>query len=73
MSMLEKSWKVQRKIDHKVSGIGKGKYSRVLKMARKPTKEEYIKIVQITGIGIILVGLLGFVIYLILSVYLSLP
>ena len=73
MSILEKSWQVQRKIDHKISGIGRGKYSRILKMARKPTKEEYIKIVQITGIGIILVGLLGFVIYLILSVYLGLP
>ncbi len=32
-------------------------------MARKPTSDEYSKIVLITGLGLILVGALGFLIY----------
>ena len=34
-------------------------------MARKPDKDEFTKVVQITGIGMILIGALGFLIYLI--------
>ncbi len=32
-------------------------------MARKPTGEEYIKTVQITSLGLLLIGGLGFLIY----------
>ena len=56
---------VQKKVERRFSKIGKGKYARILKMARKPTSEEYVKIVFITGMGIIFLGVLGFVIYLI--------
>jgi len=35
-------------------------------MARKPTSDEYSKVVLITGIGIVAIGALGFVIYLIM-------
>ncbi len=56
---------VQKKVERRFSNIGKGKYARILKMARKPTSEEYVKIVFITGMGIIFLGVLGFVIYLI--------
>ncbi len=38
---------------------------RVLKVTRKPSKEEYFTSVKITGLGIILIGLIGFVIFLI--------
>ena len=38
---------------------------RVLKVTRKPSKEEYFASVKITGLGIILIGLIGFVIFLI--------
>ena len=34
-------------------------------MARKPDNEEFLKVVQVTGIGMILIGALGFLIYLI--------
>ena len=34
-------------------------------MARKPTNEEYEKTAKITGLGILLIGALGFVIYII--------
>jgi protein transport protein SEC61 subunit gamma-like protein len=65
MDIIEKSWEVQDGIEDKVKNVGKGKYGRVLKMARKPTSDEFNRTVIITGIGIVLIGLLGFAIYLI--------
>lgn len=35
---------------------------RVLRVARKPSKDEYLQIAKVTGIGILLVGLIGFII-----------
>jgi len=61
--IFDKSWNLQRKIEEKTKHVGKGKYGRVLKMARKPTGEEYIKVAQITSIGLLLIGGLGFLIY----------
>jgi protein transport protein SEC61 subunit gamma-like protein len=63
MDIIEKSWEVQRGIEDRVKHIGKGKYGRVIKMARKPSNEEYIRVIEITGIGLILIGGLGFLIY----------
>lgn len=37
-------------------------YLRVLSIARRPTKEEFVRIVQLTGIGILAIGMLGFAI-----------
>jgi protein transport protein SEC61 subunit gamma-like protein len=65
MDVVKDSWSIQQKVEEKIKRIGKGKYGRVLKMARKPDKEEFTKVVQITGIGMILIGALGFLIYLI--------
>ena len=62
---VDKAWAVQHKIEERQQRIGKGKYGRVLKMARKPTNEEYEKTAKIVGLGIVLIGLLGFVIYII--------
>jgi protein transport protein SEC61 subunit gamma and related proteins len=62
---MERAWRVQRKIEEREGRIGKGKYGRVLKMARKPTDEEYSRTVKITGLGILAVGAIGFLIYLI--------
>ncbi len=62
-NLVDKSWDVQRRIEERAKRLGKGKYGRVLKMARKPTSDEYSKIVLITGLGLILVGALGFLIY----------
>jgi len=39
------------------------KYIRVLKLARTPTKEEFSKIALVAGIGILFIGLIGFMIY----------
>jgi len=38
---------------------------RVLRVARKPDGEEYTNFAKVTGIGIILIGLIGFIIVLI--------
>lgn len=38
---------------------------RVLKVATKPSKEEFWKTSKVTGLGILLIGAIGFVIFLI--------
>ncbi|NLD04823.1 MAG: protein translocase SEC61 complex subunit gamma [Synergistaceae bacterium] len=43
------------------------KYIRVLKLARKPTKDEFWKISAVAAVGILLIGVLGFLIYLIFA------
>ena len=63
LNIIERSWNVQEKIEERTKYLGRGKYGRVLKMARKPTPDEYTKTLQITGIGIILLGGLGFLIF----------
>ncbi len=62
---MEKAWDLQHNLEQRNERLGKGKYGRVLKMARNPTDEEYAKTSKITGLGILLVGGLGFVIWLI--------
>ena len=63
--IIDRAWELQHKIEARQQRIGKGKYGRVLKMARKPTNEEYEKTSKIVGLGILLVGALGFAIYII--------
>jgi protein transport protein SEC61 subunit gamma-like protein len=65
VDIVEESWNVQRRIENRAKNMGKGKYGRVLKMARKPETEEYVKVLQITSLGLILMGGLGFLIYLV--------
>ncbi len=44
--------------------------TRVLKITKKPTGKEYKTILAITGIGILVVGLIGFIITMIKQVFL---
>ena len=37
---------------------------RVLKVARKPGKEEYLELAKVTSIGVVIIGVIGFVIFL---------
>jgi len=39
------------------------KYWRILKLARTPTREEFTKIAIVATAGMLLIGLIGFVIY----------
>jgi len=43
-------------------------YTRVLKLTRKPSREEFTVIAKVAGAGILLVGLVGFLIYLLVTV-----
>jgi len=63
-SFVDKAWDLQHNIEVRQKRIGKGKYGRVLKMARNPTNEEYAKTSKITGAGILLIGGIGFLVYL---------
>lgn len=61
--MMEWSWKKQDRAEDYLKRFGKGKYGRVLKMAKKPEPEDYKRTLQITSLGCILIGGLGFLIY----------
>ena len=63
-SIIDRAWELQHNIEARQKRIGKGKYGRVLKMARKPTNEEYAKTSKITGLGILLIGGVGFLVWL---------
>jgi len=39
------------------------KYLRVLKLARTPTREEFTKIATVAAAGILLIGMIGFIIF----------
>ena len=64
---MERAWDLQHSLEARQKRIGKGKYGRVLKMARKPTDEEYAKTSKITWLGIMLIGGIGFLVYLLAS------
>lgn len=38
---------------------------RVLKITKKPTKEEFKNISKVSGLGILIIGLIGFIVHLI--------
>ena len=65
-SFMDKSWDAQRKVEKKLGGIGKGKYARVLKMARKPDAEEVRNTSKIVLIGIGVIGAIGFIMFLVI-------
>jgi len=71
MSIESKATEMQDDIESRVRSIGKGKYGRVLKMARTPGWDEYKKVVTITGIGIGIIGAVGFAIMLIMNALLG--
>ena len=64
-NFIDRAWDFQDRIESRRDRIGRGKYGRVLKMARKPSNDEFSKTSKITGLGMILVGGLGFLIFLI--------
>lgn len=66
-SIVERAWQAQDRIEARVGRFGRGKYGRVLRMARKPTPEEYRKTSLVAGAGIAVLGFLGFTIFYIMS------
>ena len=51
---------VQERIDNFIKDS-----KRVLKVARKPDKEEYLQFAKVTAIGVVIIGLVGFVIVIV--------
>jgi protein transport protein SEC61 subunit gamma and related proteins len=41
---------------------------RVLRLTKKPNKTEYLTIVKVTGLGIAIIGAIGFIIFLLRQV-----
>lgn len=50
-----------------INSIKLSEYTRILKLARKPSKEEFTVIAKVAGAGILLIGFIGFLIYLVLT------
>ena len=48
-------------IEGRIKGLQTGSYARILKMARKPSKQEFRQTVIVSGIGMLVLGLIGFV------------
>jgi len=67
MGVVKGAWDLQGQIEERARHLGKGRYGRVLRMARKPTRKEYTKVLQITGLGIVLIGLVGFAVYFLMT------
>lgn len=63
MGIENKAEGFQSTVESKVGGLGKGKYGRILKMARTPTREEYKKTCYIAALGMLILGAAGFAIY----------
>ena len=42
-------------------------YVRVLKMASTPTTEDFLQVAKIAGAGVLLVGTIGFLIFVVMS------
>ncbi len=41
------------------------KYGRVIRITQKPDKDEFMMSAKVTGVGILIIGLIGFLIYMI--------
>ena len=50
----------QDKIEGRVRSLQTGSYARILKMARKPSKQEFRQTVIVCGIGMFVLGAIGF-------------
>lgn len=42
---------------------------RLFRVARKPGREEYLQVAKITGLGIVLIGMFGFIVMFIASLF----
>ena len=51
-------WQVE--IEGRVRSLQTGSYARILKMARKPSKQEFRQTVIVCGIGMFVLGAIGF-------------
>ena len=50
----------QNEIEERVRRVRTGSMARILKMARKPSKQEFRQTIIVCGIGMFILGLIGF-------------
>ena len=62
VSFEEKVQDWQDKIERQVRQISRGNTARILRMAKKPTEQEFMQTVIVCGIGMMVLGAIGFVI-----------
>lgn len=62
--LVASAWKAQDSIERRWDRLGKGRFARVLKMARKPEPEEFRQSALVVLVGIAVIGLMGFLMYL---------
>ena len=67
MAFLDRARRAQDNFDGRLRTFGHGKYGRILRMARRPTSEEYAKVLEVTWLGAVLIGTTGFLIYIFFS------
>jgi len=71
VDIVGSSWKAQNRVEEWVRRRRRtgwlSKVREIFKIARRPSTADFVKTCQITGIGLFLIGLLGFSIYLIWS------
>lgn len=66
-TFLQRAWDAQHALERRVGAVKKGRYARVLRMARKPEPEEFRHTSNIVLVGIGIVGALGFVVLLVMK------
>lgn len=64
MAFLDRARQIQEEVDGRLHSVGHGKFGRILRMARRPTSEEYVKVLEVTWLGAVLIGLVGFAFYI---------
>ncbi|MDR2845836.1 MAG: protein translocase SEC61 complex subunit gamma [Candidatus Methanoplasma sp.] len=62
MTTEERAEGIQDDLEATFKNMGKGKYGRILKMARTPNREEYKKTCYIAALGMLVLGAAGFAI-----------
>lgn len=67
MAFLDRANKLQEEVDGRLHHLGHGKYGRILRMARRPTSDEYVKVLEVTWLGAAIIGLTGFAFYIFFS------
>ncbi|MBW3583731.1 MAG: protein translocase SEC61 complex subunit gamma [Euryarchaeota archaeon] len=64
---VDRAWEAQHRFEKRMARVGSGRYARVLKMARKPEPEEFRRTSLIVGIGLLVIGAVGFAIFLLME------
>jgi protein transport protein SEC61 subunit gamma-like protein len=69
MAFLDRAKHAQDTFDGRLRNFGHGKYGRILRMARKPTAADYVRVLEVTWLGAIIIGTVGFLLYIFFNVW----